>query len=121
MPTTGPLAAQVAAQGLQNFAGLTDAAGFYTLTVAVDTYTVTASAFGYTPASVSGLQVLTDTMTVQDFALAPTASTSVEGFITDVNTGWGCMPYRHHGCAGGLLERSADGLLFDHPAGRREL
>ena len=85
-----PLAgAQVAAQGLQNFAGLTDAAGYYTLTVAVDTYTVTASAFGYTPASVSGLQVLTDTLIVQDFALAPTASASVEGFITDVNTGWG--------------------------------
>jgi PKD repeat protein len=37
----------------------------------VDTYTVTASAYGYMPVTASGLSIISDTITTQDFTLQP--------------------------------------------------
>jgi PKD repeat protein len=47
----------------------TDASGYYTMTLPVDAYTVTTSAEGYLPGVVGGVEVISDTTTVLDFAL----------------------------------------------------
>ncbi|MFO7698783.1 MAG: S8 family serine peptidase, partial [Anaerolineae bacterium] len=47
----------------------TDPTGYYTITLVVGTYDVTASALGYVDMSVTGIEILTDTVTSQDFAL----------------------------------------------------
>jgi hypothetical protein len=49
----------------------TDTSGYYTITLPVDTYTVTASAYGYMPVTASGLSIISDTITTQDFTLQP--------------------------------------------------
>ena len=49
----------------------TNASGYYTLTLPVDTYTVTVSANGYVPDEVSGVEVTSDATTTLDFALQP--------------------------------------------------
>lgn len=55
------------------------AAGLYSLTVPVGTFTVTASAAGYAPASVAGLSVLSGTTTTQDFDLVGVPALGVAG------------------------------------------
>jgi Zn-dependent M28 family amino/carboxypeptidase len=47
----------------------TDSAGYYTQTLGIGTYTVTASADGYTPDSVSGVEIQTNLVATQDFDL----------------------------------------------------
>ena len=49
----------------------TDANGYYTLTLPVDTYTVTVSAESHLPTEVSGVEVIADTTITRDFALQP--------------------------------------------------
>jgi hypothetical protein len=49
----------------------TDSSGYYSQTLGIGTYTVTVSAVNYLPAGISGLTILTDTVTTQDFALQP--------------------------------------------------
>ncbi len=66
----------------------TNASGYYTKPVVADTYTVTANLFGYIPATVSGLSVVTDAVVVQDFALTPAPTFVVDGTVYDANTGW---------------------------------
>ncbi len=65
---------------------LTDATGYYTMTVAVGTYTVTAETYGYLSAVVTGVLVVTDTVTTQDFALTPAPVYTVSGHVTDSAT-----------------------------------
>jgi PKD repeat protein len=50
---------------------LTSSSGYYTLSLPADTYTVTASANGFVPAEVSGVEIISNTTTTQDFALVP--------------------------------------------------
>jgi uncharacterized repeat protein (TIGR01451 family) len=66
----------------------TDATGFYSDTVNVGTYTVTASMYGYVPGTATGVEVFLDTITTQDFVLDPATFYTVDGYVTDVNTGW---------------------------------
>jgi len=66
----------------------TDPNGYYTKTLMVGTYTVTASAYGYLPETVYGVVVDTDTVTTQDFALTPAETYVVSGTVTDATTGW---------------------------------
>ena len=66
----------------------TDPNGYYTKTLMVGTYTVTASAYGYLPETVAGVAIVTDTVTTQDFALTPAEMYVVSGTVTDANTGW---------------------------------
>jgi hypothetical protein len=47
----------------------TDSGGYYTQTLSIGTYTVTASADGYSPDSVSGVEIQTNLVATQDFEL----------------------------------------------------
>lgn len=66
----------------------TDELGYYTYTLLAGTYTVTASAPGYLPETAIGVEVITDTITTQDFSLetAPTEGL-LEGQVTDASGG----------------------------------
>ena len=70
------------------FSATTDGSGYYTQTLLTGDYTLTASAFGYLPETITGTQVLTDLVTTQDFVLVPETSHIVDGYITDAVTGW---------------------------------
>ncbi|MDP2349824.1 MAG: choice-of-anchor J domain-containing protein [Chloroflexota bacterium] len=67
----------------------TNASGFYSVSVAVGTYDVTASKFGYDPATITGQEV-TDggTTTVADLMLTPTGTYDVDGFVTAAAHHW---------------------------------
>jgi Carboxypeptidase regulatory-like domain/S-layer homology domain len=72
-----------------SYSTTTNASGFYQVTVPVGTYDVTASKFGYTPATAPG-QVVTDggTTIVPDLLLTPTGSYTVDGFVTAAEHLW---------------------------------
>ncbi len=72
----------------QTFGTRSQADGSYLLIAPVGTYTVTASAFGYFPEIVTGVEVLSGTETVQDFELAVAPSHVISGVVSDANTGW---------------------------------
>ncbi|HQK14685.1 MAG TPA: S8 family serine peptidase, partial [Anaerolineae bacterium] len=63
----------------------TDSSGYYTLTVAAGVFTVTATHPHYVSAEVTGVVVVTDTTTTQDFSLTPRGL--VYGFVTDADNG----------------------------------
>jgi len=69
------------------FSATTDGSGYYTRTLVADTYTVSASAYGYLPAIATGVVVLTDTVTTQDFALHSAPIYQVKGHVTDSVSG----------------------------------
>jgi hypothetical protein len=52
----------------------TDASGYYTRALAADTYTVTASADGFLPSTITDVVILAAGRTPKDFVLQPTAS-----------------------------------------------
>lgn len=72
-----------------SYSTTTNASGFYSITVPVGTYDVTASKFGYTPSTATG-QVVTDggTTHVADLMLTPTGSYTVDGFVTAADHNW---------------------------------
>ncbi|MDW8069660.1 MAG: S8 family serine peptidase, partial [Anaerolineae bacterium] len=74
--------------GFPPIVATTNSAGYYTRTLPIGTYDVTASAYGYWPQTVTGVEILTDTVTTQNFALTPTAVYTVSGRVTDATTGW---------------------------------
>jgi Malectin domain/Carboxypeptidase regulatory-like domain/Kelch motif/Viral BACON domain len=61
----------------------TGADGHYSLLLPVDTYDVTASAFGYVTETANGVVINDGQTTVQDFALDPSPSGSLSGTVTD--------------------------------------
>ncbi len=67
---------------------LTDPAGIYTTTLLEGTYVVTATAYGYYPGIATGVDIISGTTTVQDFALDPAPTFTVSGQIIDADTGW---------------------------------
>jgi len=66
--------------------GSTDATGYYTITVAAGIYEVTASHPQYMSEVVSGVEVITDTVTTQDFELTPRGR--LFGYVTDFDNGF---------------------------------
>ncbi len=66
----------------------TDGDGYYTGTVMVGTYDVTASKYGYLPETVTGVDVSTDTVTTVNFTLTAAEAYTVYGTVTDATTGW---------------------------------
>jgi subtilisin family serine protease len=54
---------------LENVDATTDPSGYYTMTLPVGNYDVTASKYGYLDETVSGVQIVTDTVTRQDFQM----------------------------------------------------
>ncbi len=63
----------------------TDSSGYYTLTVAAGVFTVTATHPHYLSSAVTGVVVVTDTTTTQDFSL--TMRGLLFGFVTDADNG----------------------------------
>ncbi|HPA52978.1 MAG TPA: carboxypeptidase regulatory-like domain-containing protein, partial [Thermoanaerobaculia bacterium] len=67
----------------------TNASGFYQLTVPVGTYDVTASKFGYGPASIAAQEVTEGATTVvADLLLSPVGSYAIDGFVTAEAHNW---------------------------------
>jgi N-acetylneuraminic acid mutarotase len=84
--TSAPIAAasiQASLSPTLTFGTSSNATGGYSIYLPVGTYTVTASAYGYFPTSVSGIGILSGTTTIQDFALTPLPSAVVNGTVTD--------------------------------------
>jgi uncharacterized membrane protein len=79
---------QAASSPTRTFSAVSDSNGYYTLTLPVGTYTVTASAYGYQFNSISGVEVLSGTITVRDIPLTPAPSYVVSGTVRDANTNW---------------------------------
>gem|GEM_PF-1331804 len=70
------------------YSGSTDpGTGDYALGLPVDTYDITASAFGYLPATVNDVDVLIDTTTTQNFTLTPAATGTIQGTVSDEGGG----------------------------------
>ncbi len=62
---------------------LTDAQGHYSMSVPVGTYDLTASAYGYASATVTGVSVTDGAHVTQNFALNAVPAASVSGTVTD--------------------------------------
>ncbi len=65
----------------------TTATGYYTMTMAPDTYTVSAWKYGYTQQTIPGVAVVSDTVTTVHFTLTQTALYSLTGVVSDSVTG----------------------------------
>jgi subtilisin family serine protease len=65
---------------------MTDATGYYTMTVAAGMFDVTASHPQYMAETVSGVEVITDTLTTQNFSLIPRGR--LFGYVTDLDNGF---------------------------------
>jgi len=70
------------------FTDSTDPTGYYTMGIPAGTYTVTAALYGYYPQTVTGVEVITDEVTTQDFTLTPAPFYVVSGRVTDALAGW---------------------------------
>ena len=64
----------------------TNVTGYYTMTVAAGTFDATASHPMYEAATVSGIDVITDTVTTVDFELTPRGT--LLGYVTDFDNGF---------------------------------
>ncbi|MBN1992517.1 MAG: S8 family serine peptidase [Anaerolineae bacterium] len=64
----------------------TDAAGHYHQGLAANIYDATAAAFGYAPATIYGLSIITNTTTTQNFSLSPLPTGTLLGTVKDKNT-----------------------------------
>ena len=62
--------------------------GFYSIFVYSDTYTLSATAFGYLPVTVPGVVATTDMTTTQDIQMESVQWHTVSGQVTDAATGW---------------------------------
>jgi len=69
------------------YSATTDTGGYYTRILLENTYDVTASAYGYLPVTVTGVEVMTDTVTTQDFSLPSAPAYVVKGTVTDSVSG----------------------------------
>jgi subtilisin family serine protease len=66
----------------------TDATGAYSFALFEGTYDLTATKFGYLPASVIGVELGMGEVVTINFALQPAASAVISGAVTDAATGW---------------------------------
>ena len=72
-----------AVNGTTDMATATNASGVYTLTLPVGDYDVSAFGYGYQSAAVSGVGIVTDTVTTQNFSLSPAAMYTIDGTVND--------------------------------------
>ena len=70
------------------YSTLTDAAGYYSMNLPVDTYDMTVTKFGFSPGEALGVEVIEATTTTQDFALDPVGNAEFDGYVTDAGHGW---------------------------------
>jgi uncharacterized repeat protein (TIGR01451 family) len=71
----------------ERFTTTVDADGVYHVAVPAGRYDVTATAFGYQPASLTGVEVITGFLTLNDFALKPAPTGRLAGQVTEAGTG----------------------------------
>jgi hypothetical protein len=71
----------------QQYQTTTDPAGYYTRTLVTDIYTVTASAYAYQPVTVSGVDILSNTLTSLDITLPTSPIYQVSGVISEQGSG----------------------------------
>ena len=86
LPLSGAQVAIFDAYGFL-WGGRTNASGYYTLSLAPGTFTVTASAFGYISETVGSVVVITDTTSTQDFSLTALPAYVISGTVTEAGTG----------------------------------
>jgi len=79
--------AQVRAQGPVDRTTNTGADGGYSMRLPAGTYAVSTTAYGFLPATATGVVVTEGGTTVQDFVLAPVPAHSVSGTVTSLATG----------------------------------
>ncbi len=79
---------QATASPTRGYQTVTGADGTYTMLLLADTYTLTTSIYGYQPATVGPVDILSDTTSTQDITLTPSTMYTVEGTVTDDLTGW---------------------------------
>jgi len=72
--------------GTVAYTATTDAAGYFTMTVVPDTYTVRAWRYGYLLQTVAGVAVVSDTIATVNFTLTQTSPYSLTGQISDLAT-----------------------------------
>ena len=65
----------------------TDGQGRYSLALAPHTYDLRATAFAYEPSTAYNVTVVTNTTTVQDFALSPSPVSALVGRVSETGTG----------------------------------
>ncbi len=91
-PATDPIAgAAVLAQGniiTNTGSDASDANGYYRMGVLSDTLVVTATMFAYQQTVITNVHVVSGTTTTLDLPLNPATWYTVEGVVTDTNTGW---------------------------------
>jgi hypothetical protein len=85
-PIEGATVSSEDSQG-RSYPSTTDASGYYTRTLMADTYTVTASSYGYYPTTIGGVEITTDTITTLDFSLITAPVYIVSGTVTESGTG----------------------------------
>lgn len=73
----------------RTFEARTDAAGYFSMTLPVDTYTVNISAYGYMPVSIPGVVIAENLTTTLNIALDSAPSYTVSGMVFDPAAGWG--------------------------------
>ncbi len=83
---TGAIAAATNVTGTIN--ATANASGYYTMTLPIGAYDASASAYGYLPSGLLPVTIVSGTVTTQDFTLATASIRTVDGTVTDVNTGW---------------------------------
>ena len=78
----------VKADGVSGFSksDTSDVAGFYTMDVLSDTYTVSTSVYGYVSAVVNSVVVTTDMTTTLDIILTPLPVYTVSGYVKETGT-----------------------------------
>ena len=63
-----------------------DASGNYSILLPAATYTVTAAKYGYRPAALTGVSVVSGTTTTRNIALTPAATYVISGYVKDSAT-----------------------------------
>jgi uncharacterized repeat protein (TIGR01451 family) len=86
-PIAGARVSATAHGGGGGGTAIADGDGNYLLALAPAAYDLTASAFGYEPTTVSGVEVVADATTVANLSLVPLPSGTLRGRVTDADTG----------------------------------
>jgi subtilisin family serine protease len=76
-----------ASGGFRDFSVVTDSAGHYEMFLAEGTYTLTVSAFGYGPAGIPGVTIVTDQETTQDVRLTALPRFDISGVVRAAEDG----------------------------------
>ncbi|MBN2390363.1 MAG: carboxypeptidase regulatory-like domain-containing protein, partial [Anaerolineae bacterium] len=87
-PIAGASVSAINAGGQLARMATSDDDGFYSMSLAMGTYTVTAMAFGYQPAEIGAAEVVSGQVTALDIPLSSATWYTVSGVVRDAATGW---------------------------------